>query len=182
MRRLSSSSIPPPPSNEHGGCTALSDFILQSEEQCRVVFDTRQVASEGEIDLSDNIIHLAWFPVILPRSVWKLLTYLKNSVRLFFFLKKSWWHQRENSINRRNHAIMTNTGSSLHKNRQILKKKTYIDQFFHSRCSSSDIVLNVIKKSYNPDVCTGCIFLSFFPSRLTQEAQNNFIGPHMNTT
>jgi len=89
LRRLSSSSIPPPPSNEHGGCTALSDFILQSEEQCRVVFDTRQVASEGEIDLSDNIIHLAWFPVILPRSVWKLLTYLKNSVRLFFFLKKA---------------------------------------------------------------------------------------------
>lgn len=33
--------------------------------------------------MSDNIIHLAWFPVILPRSVWKLLTYLKNSVRLF---------------------------------------------------------------------------------------------------
>ena len=129
LRRLSSSSIPPPPSNEHGGCTALSDFILQSEEQCRVVFDTRQVASEGEIDLSDNIIHLAWFPVILPRSVWKLLTYLKNSVRLFFF-KKSWWHQRENSINRRNHAIMTNTGSSLHKNRQILKKKPILISFF----------------------------------------------------
>jgi len=129
LRRLSSSSIPPPPSNEHGGCTALSDFILQSEEQCRVVFDTRQVASEGEIDLSDNIIHLAWFPVILPRSVWKLLTYLKNSVRLFF-LKKSWWHQRENSINRRNHAIMTNTGSSLHKNRQILKKKPILISFF----------------------------------------------------
>jgi len=128
LRRLSSSSIPPPPSNEHGGCTALSDFILQSEEQCRVVFDTRQVASEGEIDLSDNIIHLAWFPVILPRSVWKLLTYLKNSVRLF--KKKSWWHQRENSINRRNHAIMTNTGSSLHKNRQILKKKPILISFF----------------------------------------------------
>ena len=129
LRRLSSSSIPPPPSNEHGGCTALSDFILQSEEQCRVVFDTRQVASEGEIDLSDNIIHLAWFPVILPRSVWKLLTYLKNSVRLFK-KKKSWWHQRENSINRRNHAIMTNTGSSLHKNRQILKKKPILISFF----------------------------------------------------
>ena len=39
--------------------------------------------------MSDNIIHLAWFPVILPRSVWKLLTYLKNSVRLFFFKKKA---------------------------------------------------------------------------------------------
>ena len=47
---------------------------------------------------------------------------------------------------------MTNTGSSLHKNRQILKKKTYIDQFFHSRCSSSDSIsldirLNFEKKN-----------------------------------
>jgi len=52
--------------------------------------------------LSDNIIHLAWFPVILPRSVWKLLTYLKNSVSFFY---KKWQH----SIHRRKHEIKTNT-------------------------------------------------------------------------
>ena len=58
---------------------------------------------------------------------------------------------------------MTNTGSSLHKNRQILKKKPYIDQFFHSRCSSSDIVLNVIKKVTIQMYVQDAFSFPFFP-------------------
>ena len=66
------------------------------------------------------------FPVMLPRSVWKLLTYLKNSVSFFY---KKWQH----SIHRRKHEIKTNTCDLGY---IIITKKweknyTYVDQFFN---------------------------------------------------
>ena len=100
------------------------------------------------------------FPVMLPRSVWKLLRYL-NSVS---FLIKKWQH----SIHRRKHEIKTNTCdlgyiiTKKGKNTPMLISFS-IEVFLIGYCSRCN------KKSLQfTDVC---IFLSCFPTKNTSIEQ-----------